>query len=82
MWLKSNLLSRCAVGGVDVHKLGFEVVAAVFLVGAGQDGIGISVDCLAGFDNLDTTAVTFGTSFWFRDVCARLDIRIEGRDKL
>ena len=29
MWLKSNLLSRGAVGGVEVHELGFEVVAAV-----------------------------------------------------
>jgi hypothetical protein len=29
MWLKSNLLSRGAVGGVEVHEHGFEVVAAV-----------------------------------------------------
>ena len=66
--LEPNLLSRCAVGGVEVHELGFEVVAAVFLVGAGQDGIGITIDRLAGLDNLDTAAVAFGTTFWFRDV--------------
>jgi hypothetical protein len=51
MWLKPNLLSRGAVGGVEVHELGFEVVAAVVA---------------------SRTALRFG------DVCARLDVRIEG----
>lgn len=35
--LEANLLSRSAEGGVEVHELGFKIVAAVFLVGAGEN---------------------------------------------
>ena len=73
--LEPDLLPWGSVGGIEVHELCFEVVATKFLVWAGENWIGISVDSLPRFYNLDSPAVAFGATFWFWDVCARFDVR-------